>query len=480
MSADLHRLTSYEPGRAWDAPIDDPRILQDLETNDSGRNTPFVKQYPAALPRVPLPREFPSAPDPVLAVLAGTARPAVTGLDLTGLSRLLHLSAGVVRTRTFEDGFVHPFRASGSAGARFPLELYLAIPEGGILPGVHWYDPVEHALVQISPAPLTTRAAPALIVTGIPWRTGWRYRERGYRHIYWDAGTMLSQALALAGSAGLEARLYSEFPDAAVSALVGADGVNEWPVAVVALGQGAPALEAAGCAVAGVTDPDPVEFPIETAAQRAGDMSRLGEPWESGPAVSVPGRGTATVDEVIARRGSQRRMDPGRSLPRETLETCLALALRGIGIEHWVAVHAVDGLEPGIYRWPDLGRPVRAGTEEEMRAELHRVCLGQALGRDAAFVAVAATDVTRLSDRAYRRAQLASGLAEGRMHLAAYALGAGATGMTFLDSEVPALIPGGGPDALIFTCVGVPANSSKAAGRPGEPTAIGKRITPGR
>jgi SagB-type dehydrogenase family enzyme len=480
MSADLHRLTSYEPGRAWDVPIDDPRILQGLKTNDSGRNTPFVKQYPAALPRVPLPREFPSASDPVLAVLAGTARPAAAGLDLTGLSRLLHLSAGVVRTRTFENGLVHPFRASGSAGARFPLELYVAIPEGGILPGVHWYDPVEHALVRIGPAPLATRAAAALIVTGIPWRTGWRYRERGYRHIYWDAGTMLSQALALAGSAGLEARLYSEFPDAAVSALVGADGVNEWPVAVVALGQGAPALEAAGGAVAGVTDPDPVEFPIETAAQRAGDTGRLGEPWESAPAVPVPGQGTATVDEVIARRGSQRRMDPGRSLPRETLETCLALALRGIGIEHWVAVHAVDGLEPGIYRWPDLGRPVRAGSEEETRAELHRVCLGQALGRDAAFVAVAAADVTRLSDRAYRRAQLAAGLAEGRMHLAAYALGAGATGMTFLDSEVPALIPGGGPDALIFTCVGVPANTSKAAGRPGEPTVIGKRITPGR
>jgi hypothetical protein len=70
------------------------------------------------LPRVPLPREFPQASDSVLAVLAGTAHPAATGLDLTGLSRLLHLSAGVVRTRTFENGFVHPFRASGSAGAR--------------------------------------------------------------------------------------------------------------------------------------------------------------------------------------------------------------------------------------------------------------------------------------------------------------------------------------------------------------------------
>ena len=475
---DLHRLTSYEPGRAWDAPVNDPRIVQGLKTNDFERNTPFVKQYATTLPRIPLPREFPSAADSVLDVLAGTAHPAAATLDLTGLSRLLHLSAGVVRTRTFENGLVHPFRASGSAGGRFPLELYVAIPEDGILPGVHWYDPVGHALVQVGPAPRTTGAATALIVTGIPWRTGWRYRERGYRHIYWDAGTMLSQTLALADSAGLDASLYTEFPDAAVSGLVGADGVHEWPVAVVALGPGTPALEAAGGAVAGVTDPDPVEFPIETAAQRAGDTERLGEPWERAHAVSVPCQATATVDEVITRRGSQRRMNPGRSLPRETLETCLTLALRGIDIEHWVAVHSVDGLESGIYRWPDLDKPARAGSEGEMRAELHRVCLRQALGRDAAFVAVAAADVTRLSDRAYRRAQLTAGLAEGRMHLAAYALGAGATGMTFLDSEIPALIPGGGPDALIFTCVGVPANDSRAAGRPGEPTAIGRRITP--
>ena len=162
-----------------------------------------------------------------------------------------------------------------------------------------------------------------------------------------------------------------------------------------------------------MTDPDPVEFPIETAAQRAGDTARLGEPWEHAPAVPVPGQGTATVDEVIARRGSQRQMNPERSLPRETLETCLTLALRGIDIEHWVAVHAVDGLEPGIYRWPELDKPVRAGSEEQMRAELHRVCLEQALGRDAAFVAVAATDVTQLSDRAYRHAQLAAASRRG-------------------------------------------------------------------
>jgi hypothetical protein len=139
----------------------------------------------------------------------------------------------------------------------------------------------------------------------------------------------------------------------------------------------------------------------------------------------------------------------------------------------------VAGLAPGIYRWPQLDKPVRSDSQAQMRAELYRVCLEQALGRDAAFVVIAATEVSRLSDREYREAQLAAGIAEGRLHLAAYALGAGASGMTFLDSEIPALLGGQSPDAgdhpwdgLIFTCVGVPGNTSRPAGLPGTPTEV--------
>jgi hypothetical protein len=74
-------------------------------------------------------------------------------------------------------------------------------------------------------------------------------------------------------------------------------------------------------------------------------------------------------------------------------------------------------------------------------------------------------------DREYREARLAAGIVEGRLHLAAYALGASATGMTFLDLEIPALL--GEPlDGLIFTCVGVPANRSRPAGPPGVPTPV--------
>ncbi|NUR63027.1 MAG: SagB/ThcOx family dehydrogenase [Catenulispora sp.] len=473
----LHRLTSYEVGREWDVPVDDPRVLVDFVANDEERVPWPVKRYDSGLPRVPLPRELPASDLPALAVLAAGGPSGPVPVDLAGLSRLLHLTAGVVRTMQAAPFGTFLFRAAGSAGGRFPLEFYIAVPEGSELPlGVHWYDPVEHALVQVGPAP-RSGGAPTVVVTGVPWRTGWRYAERAFRHIYWDAGTALAQLLALSDSVGHQARLYTRFPDAGVSELIGIDGTHEWPVALVTFGDGAPAVEAAAPAAAGVIDADPLEFPLVTTAQRAGDMDHLGSPWPVAPAVEVPISSDTTVDEVIVRRGSQRRMDPSRGLPEQTLRTSLAVALRGITVEHWLAVHDVTGLASGIYRMPDLDKPFRAADQEWTRAELYRVCLDQTLGRDAAFVVMAATDVAQLSDREYREAQLAAGIVEGRLHLAAYALGAGATGMTFLDSEIPSLLSPESPHALLFTCVGTPANNSKPAGAPGAPTSV-RRVTP--
>jgi hypothetical protein len=467
----LHRLTSYEPGRDWDLPIDDPWVIQDLEANDLTRLPWFIKRYPAGLPRLSLPRELPPTSAPAVAVLAGTAGVSPGLLDLAQLSRLLYLSAGVVRTMERPYG-THPFRAAGSAGGRFPLEVYVAVPADGPLPaGVHWYDPWDHALVQVGPPPRA--GGPAVVVTGVPWRAGWRYRERGYRHIYWDAGTMLAQLLALADSAGLNAALYRSFPDAQVAALVGADRVHEFPVAVVGLSGTEPAVEPAGPAVAGEVDAAPLEFPLVTAAQRAGEGDRLGSPWVPGAPVEVPALASPPVEQVITARGSQRRMDASRGLPQDLLRTSMAVALRGLDVPHWVVVHGVTGLVPGVYRWPDLDEPVRPGA---LRDELYRVCLDQALARDAAFVAIAAANLAGLGDAGYRSTHLAAGLAEGRLHLAAYALGASATGMTFLDSEVPAVL-GQALAGVLFTCVGVPLYRSAPGGSPGAPATV-RRVTP--
>jgi SagB-type dehydrogenase family enzyme len=468
----FHRLTSYESDREWDDAVDDPWIVASFEPSDLATQPPMAKAFPDELSVLELPRALPDPEDGALAVLGGRVQSTGT-LDLAELARLLHLSAGIVRTEERPGGRTVRFRAAGSAGARFPLDVYVAIPEGtGDLPaGVYAYLPVEHALVQVGPAP--AGEGPAIVVTGVPWRTGWRYRERGYRHIFWDGGTMLSQTLALAASAGIPTRLYTEFPDVEVRDLVGANGIDEFPIAVLALGDGRPGWTPSERGASGSIDEEPVHFPLVTATHWAGISARWGEPWPVGDAVTDDPPDSPPVNQVIYQRGSTRRLDPNGTLPRRVFEAALAVALRGIDLPHFVAVHAVDGLRPGLYRWPDLERPIREGN---LRAELHRLALAQGLASDAAFVAIGAADLSGISDRRYRELQLSAGLVEGRLHLAAFALGYGASGMTFLDADIPEFLKDD-LQAMLFTCVGVPEYRNRPGGPPGDPVQV-RRVVP--
>jgi SagB-type dehydrogenase family enzyme len=467
-------------------------LRHDLVPNDPETRPPPLKAYPG-LPAVALPQDLTHLGVPATAALAGLPV-AAQPLDAAQLGRILFLGAGVTRV-TERDGRPMLFRASGSAGARFPLEVY-ACTRGvaGVPDGVHWYDGQRHALVQVGPP--ASGDVTTLVVTGVPWRTGWRYAERGWRHLYWDGGTLLSQLWAAAASAGFDPRLRSRFPDAEIRALVGADGVHEYPLALLSFGDGEPAVVPAGPAAPG--ELPPVEFPLCTAAQRAGERDGFGPPWPPGPALpdvhpdalpealpgarpeglrgALPGaRPSEPLEDVVLRRGSQRLMDRTRTLPRTHLDWPLRAALRGIDVPHWVVVHGVDGVTPGVYRWPDLDTPVRTGA---LRDDMLRICLGQGLGADAAYVVISGIPAAGLDDRGYRDAQLAAGIVEGRLHLAAYALGAGASGMTFVDTAVPALV-GASDDlvTLLFTCVGVPEYRNRRGGTPGAP-AMFRMVTP--
>ncbi len=147
-----HRLSSYAPEREFTVPIDDPRVVQDFVANDFATWPPACKVYPPGLPVVELPREWPAVHESATAVLAGRQAPAAA-LDVPALARLLYLSAGVVRVVEREDRPTLLLRAAGSAGGRFPQELYVSARGlDGLADGVYWYDPVNHALLQVGPA----------------------------------------------------------------------------------------------------------------------------------------------------------------------------------------------------------------------------------------------------------------------------------------------------------------------------------------
>jgi hypothetical protein len=467
-----HALSSYSPGR-WDPvtdriePIDDPRVLRDFVTNDIPFFPAPCKMYPRGLEVVELPRSWSPRAGSTLGVLAGQSVGPAARLDLERLARLLHLTAGILRTAVRRDGRRFLLRAATSAGGLCPIELYVAARGvDGLGDGVHWFDPRHHALLRIGPPP--GGDATTVVLTGIPWRTAWRYAERALRHMYWDVGTMLAQAIAVAEDEGLSPRLRTTFPDDVVSRLVGADGVQEYPLAILTVGDDAPAIQPGGDASAGIIDWEPVEFPLVSQAQHAGDGTALGAPWQPGPPLAVELPQSDGLDDVIRRRASPRTIDASRSVTRDAFELSMAASVRGSRVSHFVAAHGVDGVAPGLYRWPTLAEPMRSGA---LRDEMYSVCYEQELGRDAAFVAIGAVDLAGTTDRGYREAQLDSGMVSGRLQLATDALGFGASGMSLLDSELPGLL--GEPLAgLELTCAGYPTRRPWRGGTPGAPVAL--------
>jgi SagB-type dehydrogenase family enzyme len=132
-------------------------------------------------------------------------------------------------------------------------------------------------------------------------------------------------------------------------------------------------------------------------------------------------------------------------------------------VDLYLIVHAVDGLDAGAYvvdRERDGLVPLRSG---DFRREAQHLDLGQPLAADAAvnlyWLADLSAVLARLADRGYRAAQLEAAIAGGNAYLAAFALGLGATGLTFFDDDVTAFFApdAAGKSVLFLMAIGRPA-----------------------
>jgi hypothetical protein len=145
-------------------------------------------------------------------------------------------------------------------------------------------------------------------------------------------------------------------------------------------------------------------------------------------------------------------------------------------LSHELAVHAVRGLEPGLYHWVDgAPRLYQAASESVVRQVSRQVCLDQELGGDSAFTEFSFADLDRLfdayGDRGYRVAQFEAGVSAARLQLAAFTLDHGGTGLTFSDDDVAALF-GTGAACMLAVSVGIPAYRARPGGAPGKPTQL--------
>ena len=205
---------------------------------------PMHKAYPH-LAAVPLPEDFPYPRVSAVDALCGWTARSGAQLELPTLAQLLFFSAGMVKKGTVRGaGEVH-YRAAASAGALYPIEVYVAVRDvPGLQPGLYHFSPLEFSLRRLgqgdmgrhlsaaSAGEASIAEAPAVFLqTAMFWRSAWKYRARSYRYCFWDAGTMAANLLAACSSAGLGARLVMGFVDGDVNRLLGLAAVGRqlWP-----------------------------------------------------------------------------------------------------------------------------------------------------------------------------------------------------------------------------------------------------------
>ena len=384
------------------------------------------------------------------------------------LEPLLALGAGVVRSRTLPGGEEYHFRTYSSAGALYPVELYVASgPVESLEAGLYHFHPrelrlrrlragdVRANLAEATAEPALAEARFVLVQTGILWRSAWKYQARAYRHLYWDAGTMLANLLALADADGLRARVYTGFVDAAVNELLGVDGEREAALSLVALGRSdrttargdTSPLELDVAPVSRFERPYPEAYELHSASSLASrdevERYRAGRPAETARATEIaPSR--VQLEAAIRRRVSIRDFST-EPVPASELAAILAAASASVSLdtppsaELYGVASAVDGVEAGTFAFepPDRFRVLRTG---DFRLQAGFLVLEQPLGALAAATVFLMADLERVlerhGNRGYRGAQLESVIRAGRVYVGAFARGLGATASTFYDDEV--------------------------------------------
>mgnify|MGYP001772538489 CR=1 FL=1 len=172
-------------------------------------------------------------------------------VKLEHLALMLWAAYGVTDPR-------YEFRAVPSAGATYPLEVYVVVGERGVLvnesaflsPGVYKYDPLKHALSLVKPGDFRRELARAalgqawveeapvsIVVFAVFERTTIIYGERGrVRYVPMEVGHLGQNVYLVATALGYGAVVVGAFYDDEVREVVGA-GASEVPMYIIPVGK---------------------------------------------------------------------------------------------------------------------------------------------------------------------------------------------------------------------------------------------------
>jgi SagB-type dehydrogenase family enzyme len=334
-------------------------------------------------------------------------------------------------------------------------------------------------LIRASGEEEAVKQSPAILVSASTyWRNAWKYRARMYRHCGWDNGTLLANLLAAAAGHGVPAKILCGFVDEEVNRLLGLEDGREAALSLTPLGRfndppGEPPEITPLSLKTVPLSKSRVDFSAVQEIHAASSLTSSEEvaAWRGGirPPQSPEPTGKVfllkpveeieevedPVATVIVRRGSTRKF-AREPITFEQLSTTLDHAIRSIPADFleplgsdtggtllndvYLIVHAVEGLPSGAYVYHQGEKLLEILKEGDFRKEAGHLGLGQELPSDASvnvyFLADLAPVLECFGNRGYRAAQLEAGILGGKLYLAAYAQGFGATGLTFFDDDV--------------------------------------------
>ena len=176
-------------------------------------------------------------------------------MSLATLSQLAWAAQGVTRKEDAPQGWSWGEwqggkRTAPSAGAMYPLELYVVVGKVETLePGIFKYRPLPHELVHVSsgdkrglmatrgPGQKWIEQAPCLlVVAGVYSRLEPRFAERAARYVHFEVGHVVENICLQAVALGLGTTVVGSFYDDTVRKIVGMPE-HEQPLAIVPVGK---------------------------------------------------------------------------------------------------------------------------------------------------------------------------------------------------------------------------------------------------
>jgi SagB-type dehydrogenase family enzyme len=433
-----------------------------------------------------------------------------TTMPLADLAAVLYHSQGVSKTLTLPSQ-IYRLRTAPSAGALYPVNLYVAVNTvAGLSPGLYYYDPHKHNLrilqrdevssqlaLAVDQSNLCQSAACTLIMTATFGRTGFKYRERCYRYVNMDTGHAAANAALCAVALGYEAPLISRFDDGRINDLLELDDSLEAALLLMPLGHGnsnanddqhtEPEVSRLTARIPANEDHETLSFlelihrftgieiaDVETPLHRpltstshlnlaeGASLTRLPEPAQ--------GKDLFTA---IRKRRSVREFS-GTAISASQLSALCLAAMGPAGREIFEPFHKysaplplyllirdVAGIEPGIYRYHSETVTIESLSLGDPSSVCSAACLNQEFCRTANVVFVMTMPWKQISspdgERGYRYACQRAGIMGEGLYLQATALGLGACGVgAFMDGDMANLL-GLDPDTepvLYITAVG--------------------------